>query len=77
MKANATDFRYRMKDILKALDRNESVTILYRGKEKGILTPIRTIGKKSVEEHPFFGMSRNETEPVSEVMNRLRGGRIK
>ena len=28
-----------MKDVLLALDRNESVTIFYRGKEKAILSP--------------------------------------
>jgi hypothetical protein len=36
MKATITDLRYRMKDILKAIDRNETVTIFYRGKEKAL-----------------------------------------
>ena len=75
MKANAADFRHRMRDIMRALDRNESVTILYRGKETGILTPIPQGEKKSVVDHPFFGMRSNETEPVGEVMRRIRGAR--
>jgi antitoxin (DNA-binding transcriptional repressor) of toxin-antitoxin stability system len=29
-----------MKDVLKAIDRGETVTVLYRGKEKARLTPI-------------------------------------
>ena len=32
MKASIVDLRYKTTDILKALDRNESVTILYHGK---------------------------------------------
>ena len=36
MKASILDLRRRMKDVLLALDRNESVTIFYRGKEKAI-----------------------------------------
>ena len=35
MRANIVDLRYRMNDVLKALDRNEEVTILYYGQEKG------------------------------------------
>ena len=73
MKANVSDLRYRMKEILSALDRNESVTILRYGREMGILTPIHRAEKKSVMDHPFFGMRRDETEPVSELMKRIRG----
>lgn len=35
MKATVVDLRYKMNDVLKALDRNETVTILYHGKVKG------------------------------------------
>jgi len=37
MKANVVDLRYKMNDVLKALDRNEQVTVLYHGKVKGII----------------------------------------
>ena len=40
MKASVTDLRYRMKDLLRAIDRGETVTVLYRGKEKATLVPI-------------------------------------
>ena len=46
MKASILDLRRRMKDILLALDRNESVTIFYRGKEKAILSPSRQQNKQ-------------------------------
>ena len=39
MKATVVDLRYKMNDVLKALDRNEKVTVLYRGKVKGVLVP--------------------------------------
>jgi hypothetical protein len=42
MKATIVDLRYRMKEVLKALDRKESVSVLYRGKVKGVITPVGT-----------------------------------
>lgn len=45
-----------MNDILKALDRNESVTVLYHGKVKGIIKPVREKTKSKIKDHPFFGM---------------------
>ena len=37
MQATIVDLRYQMNDVLKALDRNEDVEILYRGKKRGTL----------------------------------------
>jgi len=34
MNATIVDLRYRMKDVLRAIDRGETVTVLYRGKVK-------------------------------------------
>ena len=48
MKASMLDLRRRMRDVLRALDRNESVTIYYRGKEKAVLSPSRQRTGKSV-----------------------------
>lgn len=74
MQATIVDLRYHMKDVLKALDRNEDVDILYRGKRKGVLiAKVDTSGKK-VEDHPFFNMSES-TKSVEEEMDQLRGGR--
>lgn len=56
MKASVVDLRYKMKDILKALDRKEKVTILYHGNVKGTITPVDNIKPKKIKEHPFFGM---------------------
>jgi len=76
MKASVVDLRYKMNDVLKALDRNEEVTILYRGKEKGKILPS---GKKAselkVQDHPFFGSQSDQEDTVEEVMDQLRSGR--
>ncbi len=76
MKASVVDLRYKMNDVLKALDRNEKVTILYRGKIKGILMPSDKRKKLKVSEHPFFGMSSSSTDKtVLDQLGNLRGNR--
>ena len=75
MKATVVDLRYRMNDVLKALDRNESVSILYRGRIKGVLSPVRGVSGAHVKTHPFFGMDESSTEPVEKVIENIRGGR--
>lgn len=74
MKATVVDLRYRMNDVLKALDRNENVEILYRGKKKGVLIAEVDRATDRVSEHPFFNMRPAETS-VDEEMSDLRGGR--
>ena len=62
MKATIVDLRYKMNDVLKALDRNEKVTVLYRGKVKGILVPTVQRRDMNMTDHPFFGMSSHESK---------------
>ncbi len=70
MKASIVDLRYKTNDILKALDRNESVTVLYHGKVKGIIKPAREKSELKVKDHPFFGMrSESETAVLEELEN--------
>ena len=73
MKATVVDLRYKMNDVLKALERNEKVTVLYRGKVKGILVPSGGSTHLKIREHPFFGMSsQDESQSVPDVMKELR-----
>nr|MBF0223153.1 type II toxin-antitoxin system Phd/YefM family antitoxin [Desulfobulbaceae bacterium] len=73
MKATVVDLRYKMNDVLKALDRNEKVTIFYRGKVKGILVPTEEKKHLKIEKHPFFGMlSQDTTQSVADIMRELR-----
>lgn len=78
MKATIVDLRYRMNDILKALARNEDVSILYHGKVKGIIKAVTgKKKKKKITDHPFFGMLKDDKRSVDDVMDELRGGRYR
>ena len=72
MKASIVDLRYRTTEILKALSRNESVTVLYHGKVKGVIQPARRTPASKVKDHPFFGMMKGTDETVPEEMEKLR-----
>ncbi len=78
MKATIVDLRYKMRDILKALERKEKVTIMYHGKQKGVIVPSSEAKDKKVKvsEHPFFGMLPQDTD-INELMAQLRGGRYR
>ncbi len=75
MKASVVDLRYKMNDVLKALDRNEKITILYHGKVKGIISPVLNKKNKKVSEHRFFGMYEKNERSVEQEMDDLRGNR--
>lgn len=75
MEASILDLRYRMKEVLQALDRREKVRILYHGKEKGTIIPSESGSKTRIKEHPFFGMKRKDKRTVKDVMGELRRGR--
>jgi hypothetical protein len=79
MKATVLDLRRRMPDVLKALDRNEPVTLLHRGKVKGVITPRPASGSKTrkVAEHPAFGIwkDREDLRDVDLHVRTLRKGR--
>ncbi len=62
MKASVVDLRYKMNDVLKALDRNEKVTLLYRGKVKGVLMPAAPRQGIKITDHPFFGMKSDDVK---------------
>ena len=77
MKASVLDLRYKMKEVLKALERHESVTLLYHGKKKGKIIPLVDENKskariKQISDHPFFGMDQRDQVTVGEQMNQIR-----
>lgn len=79
MKASVLDLRRRPREVLRALERNETVTLLYRGKEKGVIHPAGAPrpGAGRVAEHPAFGIWRDRADlvDVSSVVRNLRRGR--
>ena len=77
MEISIVDLRYRMKDVLHALDRNEKVTVLHRGKIKGTIGPAGSKGNViDVRRHPLCGSVRDPVSTVSEELGKLRGGRF-
>ena len=76
MKATVVGLRYKMRDILKALERKEKVALMYHGKQKGVIVPSSAAKNTRVSEHPFFCMLPQDTD-VHEVMAQLRGGRCR
>jgi hypothetical protein len=72
MKASVVDLRYKTKAILKALEARETVSIYYHGKLKGTIIPSPAPRKMKVQDHPFFGMRKNDKRSVKQVMKELR-----
>lgn len=79
MKASILDLRRRMADVLRALDRNESVRILYRGRERAILIPagMAPADAPPARKHPSFGIwkDRDDLADVPAYVRTLRKGR--
>ena len=74
MEASIVDIRYKTKEILKALENNETVNITYHGKIKGIISPVIK-NKNKIDEHPLFGSLKEENGSVEDELNSLRSGR--
>ena len=75
MNANIVDLRYRMKNVLLAIDRGETVTVLYRGKEKARLVPISSASTSKTKDQPLFGLWKDRddlADPVSFVRKMRR-----
>lgn len=80
MEANFVDLRRRSRDVIRALRRQESVTVLYRGKPAAIMQPAvkrQTPSPSRVAEHPAFGMwsKRKDMRDPAAFVRRLRRGR--
>lgn len=78
MKASILDLRRHMGEVLKALDRNEHVTLTYRGHEKATIIPKKATGEICMKKHPAFGLwkKRSDLEDVDAVVRDIRKGRM-
>jgi hypothetical protein len=81
MRASFVDLRKKSSDIIGALNRNERVTVLYRGKPAAIMQPVddqtdKTIG--SAKDHAAFGLwaKRDDMKDVAGHVRRLRRGTL-
>jgi len=80
MKASFLDLRRHMGRIMHALDRNEPVTLMYRGKKKAVIYPVG-MGpehKGSAKDQPACGIwkDREDMADVLAYVRNLRRGRI-
>jgi antitoxin (DNA-binding transcriptional repressor) of toxin-antitoxin stability system len=77
MNATIVDLRYNMKQVLRAIDRGETVTVLYRGKERAKLTPITPAtsgGAPKTKDQPLFGLwkDREDISDPAAYLHHLR-----
>lgn len=76
MKASIVDLRYKMSDVLKALDRNEEITISYRGTARGKIIPLeKKAPELKVNQHSFFGSVKDSKNSVGDLMDEIRSAR--
>ena len=79
MKATIVDLRYRMKDVLRAIDRGETVTVLYRGQERARILPIAANQEVAkAEDQPMCGMwkDRKDMEDPAAYVRKIRQNRF-
>ena len=84
MNATIVDLRYRMKNVLLAIDRGETVTVLYRGKEKAKLVPIAPASSAAdkdvakTKDQPLFGLwkDREDMADPASYLRELRKPRL-
>jgi hypothetical protein len=75
MDASILDLRYKMKNVLGALNRREKVRILYHGRVKGEITPVKGKSNSKTSQHPIFGMLRGEKGDPVEIVSTMRRSR--
>jgi hypothetical protein len=75
MQASSVDLRFKTKQIFEALDRGESVDLLQRGRLKGRIVPSSAHRNMKAQDHPLFGMEKNDKRSVAKVMDELRSPR--
>jgi antitoxin (DNA-binding transcriptional repressor) of toxin-antitoxin stability system len=79
MKATTLDLRYRTKDVLKAVERGETITILYRGQAKAQIVPLASSNATALRTGEAFGLwkDRKDMGDVSAYVMKLRKTRFR
>lgn len=75
MKVSVTYLRRHLKRVLRALERNEDVHLLWRGQPKGVIKAVGGKPRIKVQGHPFFNRSES-SETVDHQVTRLRRRRL-
>jgi antitoxin (DNA-binding transcriptional repressor) of toxin-antitoxin stability system len=81
METSIVDMRYKMKQVIEAVDRGEEVTVLYHGKARARVVPPRGAGepRPHVKDDPAFGMwaDRKEMKDVDAYVRAMRRERYR
>lgn len=79
MKATTLDLRYRTKDVLKAVERGETVVVSYRGKAKAQIVPLSPSKAAGLRTGDAFGLwkDRKDMSDVSAYVMKLRRPRFR
>jgi len=79
MNASFLDLRTRSREILGALERNEKITLFYRGKPKAVIMPIGEEGAPKAEDLPAFGIwaDREDMADPAAYIREVRKGRYR
>jgi prevent-host-death family protein len=79
MKATTLDLRYRTKDVLNAVERGETITVLYRGKAKARIVPLSEGKTTALRTGEAFGLwkDRKDMSDVSAYVMKLRKSRFR
>lgn len=81
MEASFVDLRKKSSEVIRALNRNEPVTVLYRGKPVAVMQPISAETARSTvkaADHPAFGIwaDRHDMANIDAYVRNLRKGRF-
>jgi hypothetical protein len=75
MDASILDLRYKMRNVLSALNKRERVRILYHGRVKGEIIPSKEKNNLKTTMHPIFGMLISEKNNPEEIVSKMRRSR--
>ena len=80
MEASVLDLRKKMHDVMSAIDRQERVTLTYRGRRRAVIVPVTDTknSKTRVADFPAFGMwsDRGEMNDPVAYVERIRKPRV-
>lgn len=76
MEASILDLRKHMSKVLDALDKNETVKLTYRGKQKALIIPSNSQKPADLTENEAFGLWADKEKTVEATVRNLRRGRI-
>ena len=75
MVVSAKDLRFKISMLFDLLNKGEDITITYRGKPKAKLVPYNNSSKNNIKSDEIFGMLKDDTRDVDNLIRDLRKGR--